>query len=481
MNVAMDDHALLQDYARRQSHDAFRHLVDRHLRMVYGTAHRIVRDVHLAEEVAQNVFTLLAKKAAEIVPPQVVAGWLYNSTRHLAMHCVRSEQRRREREETAAAMHMNQSEADPAWVSEHLEEALSGLEASERDALVLRFLEERSLRQVGVELGVSEDAARMRVNRAVEQIRIVFQRRGTSVTAVGLAAVLPTVSSIPSTALAATVTATGMVAVSSLGVTNGFAAAGFMNLKALGLAAALATATAVATYLWQAETIKASEARLADQSQLVAGLEGDIARLRQADMDQRRTIDRLKLAASESELLRKRIAMMIEDSKTKADLQGFGAPLALSAGLSISGARKSWLRLDEIQDRGASTPEDAVLTYYWALWNAKQDSYLRIVSEADRNRIEASPMASGWFAAYSNTHKTNISQIFLNDVFYLGTQFCDVQIEESKSSGQVKTIWLSLKVEGDRWTVVGSPRVSRTIQVFEVGKRNPAAAGPKNE
>ena len=78
MNVAMDDHALLQDYLRRQSQDAFRQLVDRHLRMVYGTAHRIVRDVHLAEEVAQNVFTLLAKKAAGIVPPQVVAGWLYN-------------------------------------------------------------------------------------------------------------------------------------------------------------------------------------------------------------------------------------------------------------------------------------------------------------------------------------------------------------------------------------------------------------------
>ena len=221
MNVAMDDHSLLKEFAQNQSQDAFRELVDRHLRMVYGAAHRIVRDVHLAEEVAQNVFTLLAKKAAGIVPPQVVAGWLYNSTRHLAMHCVRSEQRRREREETAATMHLNHFEPDAAWVMDHLEEALAELESFERDALVLRFLEDRNFRDVGQELGVSEDAARMRVNRAVDSIRSVFQRRGVSISTIGFAATVAAASAAPPAGLAVSVASAGLAATFSTTATQG--------------------------------------------------------------------------------------------------------------------------------------------------------------------------------------------------------------------------------------------------------------------
>lgn len=269
----MDDHALLQDYARNRSQEAFRQLVDRHLRMVYGAAHRIVRDAHLAEEVAQNVFTLLAAKAAGIVPPQVVAGWLYNSTRHLAMHCVRSEQRRREREETAAAMHLNVSEPDPAWIAGHLEEALAELEADDRDALVLRYLEERNLGDVGRELGVSEDAARMRVNRAMDRIRLVFQRRGGAVTAVGLAAAISTATAVPTTALAISVTA---AAVASTTVTTITATtASIMSLKTIVAVVAAAGLTGVGTYLVQQKKVDVSQARAIQMASLVEGISGE--------------------------------------------------------------------------------------------------------------------------------------------------------------------------------------------------------------
>src|SRR5262245_5694966 len=100
----MDDRALLKEFVSSRSQSAFHELVDRHLPVVYSTARRLVRDVHLAEEVAQSVFTTLAQKANSIQPPQVLGGWLYNTTRHLAMHAIRTEQRRREREQTAAAM-----------------------------------------------------------------------------------------------------------------------------------------------------------------------------------------------------------------------------------------------------------------------------------------------------------------------------------------------------------------------------------------
>jgi len=103
MITDMDDHELLRKYDRERSEEAFRELVDRHLGMVYAAARRMVGDWHLAEEVAQDVFCTLARKAGTVRPPHVVAGWLYQTTRHLAMHGVRSDQRRREREQTAVA------------------------------------------------------------------------------------------------------------------------------------------------------------------------------------------------------------------------------------------------------------------------------------------------------------------------------------------------------------------------------------------
>ena len=100
----MDDRELLDEFVKARSQGAFRELVERHLPVVYSAARRMVRDSHLAEEVAQSVFTTLAQKAESIRPPHVLGGWLYNTTRHLAMHAVRTEQRRRKREQTAFAM-----------------------------------------------------------------------------------------------------------------------------------------------------------------------------------------------------------------------------------------------------------------------------------------------------------------------------------------------------------------------------------------
>src|ERR1041384_2546563 len=104
MNIAMDDHELLREFVHRRSEDAFSRLVERHLRMVLSTARRLLGDDQLAQDVTQNVFTLFAQKARGIKPPQVVGGWLYNTARHVAMHAMRGERRRREREQAAAAL-----------------------------------------------------------------------------------------------------------------------------------------------------------------------------------------------------------------------------------------------------------------------------------------------------------------------------------------------------------------------------------------
>src|ERR1041385_5269977 len=184
MNIDMDDYELLREFVLRRSEDAFSRLVERHLRMVLSAARRMIGDDHLAQDVTQNVFTTLAQKARGIQPPQVVGGWLYNTTRHLAMHAVRGERRRREREEAAAAMQSRESESDTNRVLEQLEPAMAELDADDCDTLVLRYLEDRDLREVGAEFGISEDAARMRANRALERLRAVLGRKGVGVTSV---------------------------------------------------------------------------------------------------------------------------------------------------------------------------------------------------------------------------------------------------------------------------------------------------------
>lgn len=210
----MDDRELLDEFVKARSQSAFRELVARHLPVVYSAARRMVRDSHLAEEVAQSVFTTLAQKAELIRPPQVLGGWLYNTTRHLAMHAVRTEHRRREREQTACAMQALDLPSDDPGIAEHLEPAMAELDAEDRDALVLRFLANRGLREVGAELGVSEEAARKRVSRALERLRTVLETRGVTATGVLLATALTASTLAVPIGLGAAVATTALTGIS---------------------------------------------------------------------------------------------------------------------------------------------------------------------------------------------------------------------------------------------------------------------------
>src|SRR5262245_11619577 len=135
MKVIMNDHELLREFVQSRSQEAFRQLVERHIGMVYATASRVVRDPQLAEDVAQGVFTTFAQKSATITASQVIGGWLYNTARNVALHTVRSECRRRERELTAVAMQSLNTNADNERVFDQLEPAMAELDAAERDAL----------------------------------------------------------------------------------------------------------------------------------------------------------------------------------------------------------------------------------------------------------------------------------------------------------------------------------------------------------
>ena len=190
-----DSQELLTDYVRTGSESAFAELVNRYLSYVYSEALRLVGgDTPLAQDVAQTVFINLAKKAAGFSSQVSLGGWLHEHTFHVATRAARAERRRlaREKQATETSMLQDQSAVNLAQVAPILDQAIRELGAEDRTAILLRFFEQRDFHAVGQALGSSEDAARMRVNRAVEKLHGLLRRRGFTLSAAALATGLAT-------------------------------------------------------------------------------------------------------------------------------------------------------------------------------------------------------------------------------------------------------------------------------------------------
>ena len=184
-----DDLTLLGEYARRNSEAAFAALVSRHVNLVYSVALRQVRDPHLAEDITQAVFVILARKADSIGPKIVLSGWLCQTARYVSANALTMKRRRQRREQEAHMQSiLNEPEPD-GWrqIAPLLDAAMERLGRKDHDAVVLRFFEGRNFKEVGVALGASEDAAKMRVSRALEKLRKFFTKRGVVLTAAVIA------------------------------------------------------------------------------------------------------------------------------------------------------------------------------------------------------------------------------------------------------------------------------------------------------
>ena len=184
------DMELVREYADSGSEEAFSALVARHLNLVYSVALRRLGNPHQAQEICQVVFIILARKAGRLPQRTVLSGWLYETARLTAANYLRGEARRSHREQEAHMQSIAEDSESDAWVkvAPLLEEAMTHLNQVDRSAVVLRFFETKSFHDVGASLGTSEDAAKMRVNRAVEKLRKFFVRRGVAVSAGALCA-----------------------------------------------------------------------------------------------------------------------------------------------------------------------------------------------------------------------------------------------------------------------------------------------------
>ena len=232
-----DDAELLRQYAQAGSEDAFAELVQRYLPVVFASALRQTGgDTELAKDVCQTVFIDLGRKARSLLGHDLLVGWLFTATRFAAASMVRENRRRQARESVAVSMREDNTElAEESRNSQLafvLDTAMAELSSEDRNAILLRFFQGKPLKEVGALLGINEDAARMRVTRAVDKLHHLLKTRGVAVPAAalgsflaaeavmappaGLAAAISTAALAGTSVAAATVTATKAIAMTTL-------------------------------------------------------------------------------------------------------------------------------------------------------------------------------------------------------------------------------------------------------------------------
>ena len=289
----MDDAQLLRSYAADRSEAAFAELVRRHLNFVYAAALRQANgDAHLAQDATQLVFTDLARKAATLAGRPVLSGWLFTSTRFAVSKLVRGERRRQVREQEAHMMHemLDDPAAQLDWarVRPVLDEALAGLGDADREAVLLRFFEGRDFAGVGARLHLSENAARMRVGRALDKLQAQLARRGLTSSTAALAVVLANQAVIAAPAgLAASVTSTALAGAAAAGTAGLVATFMTMNKLTLGLAGSIIVAGATG-FVVQARTnmeLRTELRTLRQENQAIATLQAGNFRLAQTSAE----------------------------------------------------------------------------------------------------------------------------------------------------------------------------------------------------
>lgn len=328
-----DDTELLRRYAEENVEAAFAELVQRHVNFVYAAAlRRVGGDGHLAEDVTQRVFTALARSAATLVDHPVLSGWLYTTTRNVAGQVVRTERRRHAREKETQTMNEITSAPvrDVAWerLRPVLDEAMDELPDADRQAVLLRFFQGKSFTEVGEKLSLSENTARMRVDRALDKLHALLARRGVTSTTTALGIVLANQAAVAAPAgLATSVTGVALAGAASVGGAGAWATFMSIGKSQLGIAGVLVV-TGTTGFLLQERTaveLRDELAGLRQQNRALATVDLENTRLTRSASEAERAraqgaeLTRLR---AESDALRRRLQVAAAARIAQSDEKG---------------------------------------------------------------------------------------------------------------------------------------------------------------
>jgi RNA polymerase sigma factor (sigma-70 family) len=358
------DVELLRDYAEKRSEAAFGELVQRQVKLVYSIALRQCGgDAHLAEDVAQRVFTDLARRAHALSGYTVLGGWLYRRAQFVASDIVRADHRRRAREQEAQAMQdvSRPAISDAEWqkLAPVLDQAIGELPNRDRDAVVLRFIEAKPFQEIGGTLRLTEDAARMRVERALEKLRSALARRGITSTssALGVALANQAAAVVPS-GMAVNVTGAALV---------GAAAGGGVGAAWLTIFTMSNIKVGVVSVL-----LVAGLATVAVDMHANRGLHAELRALQASG-------ENLDALSNENQ----RLSAVLQ--KSSADNPEGGELVRMRQRAAVLKARPPGVLDGEMisaagwRDAGRATPEAANMTFHWAMFTRDLDTVAKFV------------------------------------------------------------------------------------------------------
>ena len=398
------DAQLLREYAVQGSEPAFAEIVARHADLVYSAAWRQTGSPELAREIAQSVFTDLARKARALArsskPGASLAGWLYRGTRFATLTRLRGERRRQAHERQFMEHFAPASDTAPDWerVAPVLDEAMAELGDADREAVLLRYFKNQDFHAVGLALGVSDVAAQKRVSRAVERLREFFAQRGVSVGASGLALVISAhaVQTAP-IGLPLSLSATALIG-GTLTTTATQAIAMTTTQKVL---ITTVLAAAVGTGLYEArEALHARHSATTSQQQLAA-LDQQLQQLtRERDEATRRlagTPDEDRVNRSTTELLKLRGEVTRLRGEREEMLTRLAAVAKTNSAIAPGrGVDTNWVNAilvvgrEQLIDAGNATPEAAWESRYWA---RAQGDYDAVIAATDPQKVD---VAKAW-------------------------------------------------------------------------------------
>jgi len=366
-----EDTQLLRFFAASRDEAAFARLVDRNLSLVHSVAlRRLNGDLHLAKDVAQIVFTDLARKAGDLADKESLAGWLFVSTRYAAAKLVRTEQRRRAREKEACTMNDEAGEAEQRVLWEQLrpliDETLGRLGDKDRLAVLLRYFEGRSYSEIGEILDLNENSARMRTDRALGKLQALLARRGVTSSATALSAVLASqavtaapaglAASVSSAALSAACTAAGLGGISL-----------FMGMTKAQLSILGTVMTAgIGGIAWQQNanaSLTDELGRLHGQVQLANAMQTQTSSTAQGTTTQVEDTSEISRLRQETETLRRQL-QAVPQTKNKAGGQGGQGPVLSISELDVKPKAmfQAFPKYPDLERR-AGVPGKAVLEF----------------------------------------------------------------------------------------------------------------------